>query len=72
MNTAWIFIEKDKTGGIQREELYGSFTAMYKEEHGIRHLAPSENMLRKVIKYKYVSNLFHIEKKNVKRSKHRK
>lgn len=72
MTTAWIFIEKDKTGGIQRTEIYGSFTRMYNSEMGLRHLAPSEQTLRTVIKYKYVSNLFHIEKKNVKRSKHRK
>ena len=67
MKTCWIFIEK----GIEnRVELYGSFTQLWRDEQaGLKHLAPSESMLRKVVKYKYVSNLFHIEKKTVKRSK---
>ena len=71
MNTAWIFIEKDSTGKPQRTELYGSFTQLYRDEKGLKYLAPSENMCRKVIKYKFENNLFHIEKKVVKRSKHK-
>ncbi len=71
MNTAWIFIEKSVTGKNQRTELYGSFTQLYRDEKGLKYLAPSENMCRKVIKYKFENNLFHIEKKVVKRSKHK-
>ncbi len=65
MKTCWIFIEK---GIDNRVELYGSFSALWDaEQAGLKHLAPSESMLRKVIKWKYESNLFHIEKQTVKR-----
>lgn len=72
MNTAWIFIKKDKFKKKQRVELYGSLTQLWDSEKSLfKDLVPSLAMFRKLIKYKFTNGRFHIEKKNVKRSKHR-
>lgn len=68
MKTVWNFIEIDWKRKTLRTENYGSFSALWDaEQAGLKHLADSESKLRKVVKYKYESNLFHIEKKTVKR-----
>ena len=70
MKTAWIFIKKERKQ--QRIELYGSLTQLWEDEKSLfKDLVPSLAMFRKLVKFKFTNGRFHIEKKNVKRSKHK-
>ena len=71
MKNAWIFIIKK---GYQRAELYGSLKSLYETEKNTLEFLGKDNIskFRRLVKNRYVDQFFHIEKKEVKRSKHTK
>tara|TARA_R110000803_G_C11897237_1_gene311656 strand:- start:266 stop:487 length:222 start_codon:yes stop_codon:yes gene_type:complete len=70
MKKAWVFILK--VGGKQRVELYGNLTELKMKENKALEIlrTPTMDSFRKLVKLKYVNDFFHIEKLEVKRSKH--
>ena len=71
MKQAWIFIIKK---GYQRAELYGSLVQLYNDEKKTLEVLNKSNIskFRRLVKKRYVDQFFHIEQKEVKRSKHTK
>ena len=67
----WIFIFKESEK--DRVEIYGNLKELYEQEKEVVEIMNVKTLsyFRKIVKEKLVNVLFHIEKKEVKRSKHK-